>query len=74
MSNEWRDRMGMRGGKAKEMMNRAERQALHRKWEQDNQGMSYLAFRRTASRGFDCWMVNWCGMWLGIEADGYTHS
>jgi hypothetical protein len=19
-------------------------------------------------------MVHWCGMWLGIEPDGYTHS
>jgi hypothetical protein len=23
---------------------------------------------------FDCAMVHWCGMWLGIEQDGYTHS
>lgn len=22
----------------------------------------------------DCIMVPWCGMWLGIEKDGYTHS
>jgi hypothetical protein len=19
-------------------------------------------------------MIHWCGMWLGIETDGYTHS
>jgi hypothetical protein len=19
-------------------------------------------------------MIHWCGMWLGIEEDGYTHS
>ena len=36
--------------------------------------MTYLAFRRTVQFGFDCAMVRWCGMWLGIESDGYTHS
>mgnify|MGYP003148461483 CR=1 FL=1 len=36
---------------------------------------SYLAFRRTAFLAFgDCVMVPWCGMILGIETDGYTHS
>jgi hypothetical protein len=36
---------------------------------------SFLAFRRSA---FLAWggvvMVPFCGMWLGIETDGYTHS
>ena len=35
---------------------------------------NYLAFRRTVQQGFDCIMVPYCGMWLGIEKDGYTHS
>ena len=36
---------------------------------------TYLAFRRTASQSYmGCVMVPWCGMWLGIEPDGYTHS
>ena len=35
---------------------------------------SYLEFRRTVQPGWDCVMVEWCGMWLGIETDGYTHS
>ena len=35
---------------------------------------TYREFRRTAQQGFDCLMVPWCGMWLGIEKDGYTHS
>jgi hypothetical protein len=26
------------------------------------------------SFGCDCVMLNWRGMWLGIEKDGYTHS
>lgn len=55
-------------------LNKAQQQALLRKWQQDNQGVSYLAFRRTVQSGFDCVMVLWCGMWLGIEPDGYTHS
>mgnify|MGYP000002771422 len=56
------------------ILNKPQRKALHRKWSQDNQGLSYIAFRRTVSTGFDCVMVRWSGMWLGIEPDGYTHS
>lgn len=56
------------------ILNKAQRKALHRKWVQNDQGLSYLEFRRTVSAGFDCVMVRWCGMWLGIETDGYTHS
>lgn len=36
--------------------------------------MTYRQFRRLAVMSFDCLMVPWCGMWLGIETDGYTHS
>ena len=35
---------------------------------------TYRQFRKTARQGYDCIMVPWCGMWLGIESDGYTHS
>ncbi len=35
---------------------------------------SYRQFRRTARMTFDCLMVPWAGMWLGIETDGHTHS
>ena len=55
-------------------VNKAQRQSLLRKWLQDNQNLSYLKFRRTVQPGWDCVMVKWCGMWLGIETDGYTHS
>ena len=55
-------------------LNKAQRAALFRKWQQDSQGMSYRQFRRTVQSGWDCAMVQWCGMWLGIELDGYTHS
>lgn len=56
------------------LITKAQRKALYKKWVQDNQGMSYRAFRKTVQLGFDCIMVQWCGMWLGIETDGYTHS
>lgn len=36
--------------------------------------MSYRQFRKRVHGGSGCIMVQWCGMWLGIEPDGYTHS
>jgi len=36
--------------------------------------LSYRQFRRTVQPGCRCIMVPWCGMWLGIEPDGYIHS
>jgi hypothetical protein len=57
-------------------LTRAQRVALHHKWSQDDQGVSYRAFRKTVQPcvGMDCVMVQWSGMYLGIETDGYTHS
>ena len=41
-----------------------------------HQPISYLQFRRRVQfgYGYDCLMIQWCGMWLGIEKDGYCHS
>lgn len=36
--------------------------------------LTYREFRRLVQPGWDCIMLPWLGMWLGIEADGYTHS
>lgn len=36
--------------------------------------LTYRQFRNRVKSGYDCIMVKWCGMWLGIERDGYTHS
>lgn len=36
--------------------------------------LSYREFRRRVKPGYDCVLIHWCGMWLGIESDGYTHS
>ena len=55
-------------------LNKRQAQSLLRKWKQNNQGLTYLQFRRTVQPGWDCVMVQWSGMWLGIEKDGYTHS
>jgi len=37
---------------------------------------TFLAFRRAAQWECcgDALLVQWCGMWVGIEPDGYTHS
>jgi len=51
----------------------------NRQWDKPK---TYLAFRRTAINDalMDCVMVpyitykNGVTLWLGIEADGYTHS
>ena len=37
----------------------------------------YINFRKTVQPYMDgsgCVIVPWCGMWVGIEVDGYTHS
>ena len=55
-------------------LNKDQQISLFRKWKQNDQGMSYIQFRRTVVQGYDCIMVKWCNMWLGIEKNGYTHS
>lgn len=37
---------------------------------------NYRTMRRLVQRTAfdDSIMLPWCGMWLGIEPDGYTHS
>lgn len=47
------------------------------RWENyspDKPVMTYRQFRKLVVHSFGCVMVPWCGMWLGIEQDGYTHS
>jgi len=44
---------------------------------QEDLRMSYREFRRLAQPTFGmdgAIVVPWCGMWLAIETDGYTHS
>jgi len=55
-----------------------QRQAIAKKYNQNNDGAkSYKEFRKRAQGllgDASCIMIPWCGMWLGIEKDGYTHS
>jgi hypothetical protein len=58
-------------------MTKDQMRALHRVYLRDTSvAPSYLAFRRRAyySHINECVMIQWKGMWLGIEKDGYTHS
>ncbi len=58
-------------------LTKQQQQAVKRLWvrgELSSKGISYASFRRTVQVGFSCAMVQWCGMWIGIESDGYTHS
>lgn len=38
------------------------------------QPWTYRQFRKSVMAGWDCLVVRWAGMTLGIEKDGYTHS
>ena len=53
-----------------------QQRALRQVFERTELDMTYLQFRRTAFNVFrdECVMVPWCGMLLGIERDGYTHT
>jgi hypothetical protein len=53
---------------------REQREALKRIWMRGTDERTYRQLRRDAVGGNDCLMLNWAGMWLGIERDGYTHS
>ena len=62
-------------------LTRPQRVALYRIWRRTqephvppSQRPTYRAFRKSAKQGFDCIMIRFAGMWLGIEKDGYTHS
>lgn len=53
---------------------REQREALKRIWMRGTDERTYKQLRRDVIGGHDCLMLNWAGMWLGIERDGYTHS
>jgi hypothetical protein len=55
-------------------LSQQQRKALKAKWQQSNGGLTYRQFRRLVVHRRDHILVPWCGMWLGIELDGYTHS
>ena len=54
---------------------RAQRVALKKLWlRKGNEAGSYREFRTSVMPGFGYIGVMWNGMYIGIEADGYTHS
>jgi hypothetical protein len=56
-------------------VNDAQYNALKRKFEQSADGAeTFEEFQKRARDCGDYIMLPWCGMWLGIETDGYTHS
>ena len=51
--------------------------AVFRKWKQDHNEMTWADFAKSVQPTFhmnDAITVKWCGMWLCVEVDGYTHS
>ena len=55
-------------------LTKAQRQSLFRLWQRHDCGLTYRAFRRRVLPGSGCAMIQWCGMWIGIEPDGHAHS
>ena len=55
-------------------LTRAQRLALRRLYLRNTNGhTSYLSFRRSIMPGIYIGIL-WCGMFIGIERDGHTHS
>lgn len=53
----------------------AQRKALKNIYVRSPDGApNYLSFRRRVRNCGDNVMVQWCGMFLGVERDGETHS
>ena len=55
---------------------RLQRESLYRLYTRNSDGSSsYLSFRRRAQLGqFDVLGLQWCGMFVGIETDGHSHT
>lgn len=57
-------------------LTRPQMEALYNLYKRQASHNTYLSFRRTAQYSkLNGWvMVRWCGMWVGIESEGYTHT
>ena len=61
-------------------LTKSQQRSLLVKWQRASQGLTYRQFRRTVTfHGFgssfpDYIGVEWCGMFVGIEKDGYAHT
>lgn len=58
--------------------NRAQREALYKLYQRNSNGINtYRQFRKGVMPGFgdDSYIgIMWCGMFVGIEEDGYSHT
>ncbi len=58
-------------------VNKNQQVSLLRKWKQEDQGLTFIQFRRSVQPTFGmdgAVVVKWSSMWLAIESDGYVHS
>jgi hypothetical protein len=58
-------------------LNKNQQVSLLRKWKQEDNGLTFIGFRRTVQSTFGmdgAVVVPWGSMWLAIETDGYVHS
>ncbi len=60
-------------------MTRPQKKAIRFKWSTNRDGApSYRSFFcrwQQGGIGTDCYLMgHWCGMWVGIEQDGYAHT
>ena len=58
-------------------INKAQRLAVKRQYDKNPDGApSYRQFRKRVVSGFnnDYIMIEWGGMYVGIEKDGYAHT
>jgi hypothetical protein len=54
-----------------------QRQSLYKLWRRQPNWTRYREFRSTVQPTIGCdgaVVVPWCGMWVCIETDGYTHT
>lgn len=62
-------------GKEGLLITRAQWESIKRKYSQSpSDAETFQVFCDRVQSCGDYIMMPWCGMWLGIEADGYTHS
>ena len=55
-------------------LTKLQRKALFRVYNRTDKTVAYRQFRRKVEPGPGCIMVPFCGLYLGIEPDGYCHS
>ena len=57
-------------------LNKSQQRSLKALYDRKSLPITYRQFRKRVHINalMDCAMIQWCGMWIGIELDGYMHS